>query len=86
MVGSAIAPVTLLYMQSMFGWRGAYVGAAIFGFIVLAVLIAQPEPMAEIAHAGRTAKGRDGTVSRVLHAFGGGRRPCERATPEGEQS
>jgi MFS family permease len=57
MVGSAIAPVTLLYMQSMFGWRGAYVGAAIFGFIVLAVLIAQPEPMAEIAHAGRTAKG-----------------------------
>jgi MFS family permease len=57
MVGSAIAPVTLLYMQSMFGWRGAYVGAAIFGFIVLAVLIAQPEPMADIAHAGRTAKG-----------------------------
>ena len=44
MVGSAIAPVTLLYMQSLFGWRGAYIGAAIFGFIVLVVLIAQPEP------------------------------------------
>jgi MFS transporter, FSR family, fosmidomycin resistance protein len=57
MVGSAIAPVTLLYMQSMFGWRGAYVGAAIFGFIVLAVLIAQLEPMSEIARAGKTAKG-----------------------------
>jgi MFS family permease len=57
MLGSAIAPVTLLYMQSMFGWRGAYLGAAIFGFIVLAVLIAQPEPMTEMAHAGRTAKG-----------------------------
>ena len=46
-VGSAIAPVTLLYMQSVFGWRGAYLGAAIFGFIVLAALIAQPEPAAE---------------------------------------
>ena len=57
MVGSAIAPVTLLYMQSMFGWRGAYLGAAIFGFIVLALLIAQPEPMSDIAHAGRAAKG-----------------------------
>jgi MFS family permease len=57
MLGSAIAPVTLLYMQSMFGWRGAYLGAAIFGFIVLAVLIAQPEPMSEIAHGGKTAKG-----------------------------
>jgi MFS transporter, FSR family, fosmidomycin resistance protein len=57
MLGSAIAPVTLLYMQSMFGWRGAYLGAAIFGFIVLAVLIAQPEPMTEIAHGGKTAKG-----------------------------
>ena len=26
-VGSAIAPVTLLFMQAYFGWRGAYVGA-----------------------------------------------------------
>ena len=37
MVGSAIAPVTLLYMQSIFGWRGAYIGAAIFGLLVLLV-------------------------------------------------
>jgi FSR family fosmidomycin resistance protein-like MFS transporter len=46
-VGSAIAPPTLLYMQHLFGWRGAYVGAAIIGFVVLAALIAQPEPDAE---------------------------------------
>jgi MFS transporter, FSR family, fosmidomycin resistance protein len=57
MVGSAIAPVTLLYMQSMFGWRGAYVGAAILGFTVLALLIAQPEPASDIPHAARAAKG-----------------------------
>jgi MFS family permease len=53
MVGSAIAPVTLLYMQSVFGWRGAYIGASIFGLIVLTALIAQPEPVAEIIHAGK---------------------------------
>jgi FSR family fosmidomycin resistance protein-like MFS transporter len=55
MVGSAIAPVTLLYMQSLFGWRGAYIGAAIFGLIVLMVLIAQPEPAAQFGHAGKGA-------------------------------
>jgi FSR family fosmidomycin resistance protein-like MFS transporter len=55
MVGSAIAPVTLLYMQSMFGWRGAYIGASIFGLIVLAALITQPEPAPETALPGRAA-------------------------------
>ena len=57
MLGSAIAPVTLLAMQSYFGWRGAYIGAAIFGLIVLAVLLAQPEPPAEHRRAGRSGKG-----------------------------
>jgi MFS family permease len=57
MVGSAIAPVTLLAMQSYFGWRGAYIGGAIFGLVVLAVLLAQPEPAAEQPRAGRSAKG-----------------------------
>ena len=35
-LGSAVAPATLLAMQSHFGWRGAFVGAAILGAIVLA--------------------------------------------------
>jgi MFS family permease len=59
MVGSAVAPVSLLYMQSLFGWRGAYIGAAMVGLIVLLVLIAQPEPVSEIVHAGKAgAKAR----------------------------
>jgi MFS family permease len=57
MLGSAIAPVTLLAMQSHFGWRGAYIGAAIFGLIVLAVLLALPEPAAKRRRAGRSGKG-----------------------------
>jgi MFS family permease len=63
MVGSAIAPVTLLYMQSQFGWRGAFVGASIFGFIVLAVLIAQPEPEPTVSHAAKPRKGRGGVTT-----------------------
>jgi MFS transporter, FSR family, fosmidomycin resistance protein len=55
MLGGAIAPVSLLYMQSLFGWRGAYIGAATLGIIVLAVLIAQPEQALESARAGRRA-------------------------------
>jgi len=59
MVGSAIAPVTLLYMQSVFGWRGAYIGASIFGLLVLLALIAQPEPAAEARHAAKQAEQTD---------------------------
>ena len=65
MLGSAIAPVTLLTMQNYFGWRGAYLGAALLGFVVLAALIAQPEPIAALRPAGRSNK-------RASHAPGTG--------------
>jgi len=63
-LGSAIAPVTMLYMQGLLGWRGAYIGAAIFGLLVLLALIAQPEPSAEITHAPKAAaKSQSDTVT-----------------------
>jgi len=40
MLGSAVAPPTLLMMQSLWGWRGAFIGAGILGFAVAAMLIA----------------------------------------------
>jgi MFS transporter, FSR family, fosmidomycin resistance protein len=40
-LGGAVAPATLLAMQSQFGWRGAFVGAGILGFVVLALLFAE---------------------------------------------
>jgi MFS transporter, FSR family, fosmidomycin resistance protein len=44
-LGGAVAPVTLLAMQSHFGWRGAYVGAALLGLVVLIPLLMQrPAP------------------------------------------
>jgi len=69
MLGSAIAPVTLLTMQNYFGWRGAYLGAALLGFVVLAALIAQPEPIAALRPAGKSSKGASqagGTGWRLL--------------------
>lgn len=40
MLGSAVAPVTLLMMQSIWGWRGAFIGAGVLGFAVAATLLA----------------------------------------------
>ena len=45
MVGSAIAPFTVIYLQGLYGWRGAYLGAAVFGVIAALVLIAQRDPL-----------------------------------------
>ncbi|MGC1466195.1 MAG: MFS transporter [Pseudolabrys sp.] len=39
MLGSAVAPGTLLLMQSQWGWRGAFLGAAALGFAA-AILLA----------------------------------------------
>jgi FSR family fosmidomycin resistance protein-like MFS transporter len=40
-LGSAVAPATLLFMQSVIGWRGAFIGAAILGFAVGLLLLVQ---------------------------------------------
>jgi FSR family fosmidomycin resistance protein-like MFS transporter len=39
MLGSAVAPSTLLMMQGVWGWRGAFIGAGIVGFAVAAILL-----------------------------------------------
>ena len=44
MLGNAVAPPTLLFMQSLVGWRGAFLGAAVLGLVAAAVLLLTPEP------------------------------------------
>ncbi len=41
LAGGAAAPASLLLMHSYFGWRGAFMGAAVFGLLVGAVLLMQ---------------------------------------------
>lgn len=61
-LGSAVAPASMLIMASLWGWRGAFIGAGIFGFVVALVLLslrdqqmpqpAQPRPKSEVVPAG----------------------------------
>ncbi|HEY1310996.1 MAG TPA: MFS transporter, partial [Pseudolabrys sp.] len=47
MLGSAVAPASLLLMQNYWGWRGAFIGAGILGFAIAAILLAvRDEPAA----------------------------------------
>jgi MFS family permease len=39
MLGSAVAPASLLVMQSQWGWRGAFIGSAVLGVAVALLLL-----------------------------------------------
>ena len=51
MAGSAVAPPTLLLMENLWGWRGAFMGAGILGFAVAAMLIAFRDNGADVPAA-----------------------------------
>ena len=55
MLGSAVAPASLLMMQSVWGWRGAFVGAGILGFAVAFFLLLLRDGSTATAKAGTRA-------------------------------
>lgn len=55
MLGSAVAPASLLMMQSVWGWRGAFVGAGILGFAVAFFLLLLRDGSTATARAGTRA-------------------------------
>jgi MFS transporter, FSR family, fosmidomycin resistance protein len=67
-LGGAVAPATLLAMHSFFGWRGAFIGAAILGLVVLVYLIAQWPALADHTVAkkrsGSTAEADSGVAAK----------------------
>ena len=58
MLGNAVAPPTLLFMQSLVGWRGAFLGAAALGLVAAVVLVftREPQPLAVKAHKQEAAE------------------------------
>ena len=55
LLGAAVTPASLLLMQNLWGWRGAFIGAGLFGLAVAAVLmLVREEPV-----AAATAKRND---------------------------
>jgi FSR family fosmidomycin resistance protein-like MFS transporter len=44
MLGNAAAPPSLLFLQSLVGWRGAFLGAAVLGLVAALVMAVAGEP------------------------------------------
>src|SRR5215831_5410304 len=70
-LGSAVAPATLLVLAWTFGWRGAFLGSAVLGFAVAALLMAagdalgsgpEPPPKVKALEQGTA----DGATWRLL--------------------
>ena len=67
MLGSAVAPASLLMMQSSWGWRGAFIGAGVFGFAVALLLLLVRDGTTTTANAGtRPASDSSDTGWRLL--------------------
>jgi FSR family fosmidomycin resistance protein-like MFS transporter len=66
LLGSAAAPAGMLFMHSLFGWRGAFLGAAVLGAAVAAALLLQPDAAAEREARPRTAETAVDTSWRLL--------------------
>ena len=64
MLGSALAPPSLLMMQSLWGWRGAFIGASVLGFAVALLLLAMRED--KPIPAPRPAREKGASDWRVL--------------------
>jgi len=64
MLGSAVAPASLLLMHDIAGWRGAFLGAAALGLAVAAVLACQRQALAEPPQpSAKTAPAKAGNDS-----------------------
>ena len=66
MLGSAVAPASLLIMQSQWGWRGAFIGAGALGVVVTAGLLAMRESSAARTTCAPTRKADNNVGWRLL--------------------
>jgi MFS transporter, FSR family, fosmidomycin resistance protein len=62
MLGSAVAPASLLIMQSQWGWRGAFIGAGALGIAVAALLLAMRDSSTVRVSSASTRKADNTTV------------------------
>jgi MFS family permease len=74
LLGSAVAPIGMLFAHSLFGWRGAMFSAAILGTAVAAILLVQNDipdrgPTKSREHAGAAANWRILITAPILINF-----------------
>ncbi|MFZ2091515.1 MAG: MFS transporter [Pseudolabrys sp.] len=63
MLGSAVAPVSLLVMQSQWGWRGAFMGASALGIAVAVLLLAMRDFSAVQMNRAPARRSADNTTA-----------------------
>jgi len=63
MLGSAVAPASLLIMQSQWGWRGAFIGAGVLGVVVAAILLAMRDFSSVRVGSASTRRSADNTTA-----------------------
>ena len=63
MLGSAVAPVSLLVMQSQWGWRGAFMGASALGIAVAVLLLAMRDFSAVQMNPAPARRSADNTTA-----------------------
>jgi MFS transporter, FSR family, fosmidomycin resistance protein len=68
MLGSTMAPASLLFMQAMWGWRAAFVGAGVLGVAVAVVLMSVREGAAQTASPRKTAETSEASWRVLLSA------------------
>jgi len=66
MLGSAVAPASLLMMQSLWGWRGAFIASGILGVVVAAIVLAVREHAVEPHQVPAPRAGADKANWRLL--------------------
>jgi sugar phosphate permease len=60
MLGGAVAPATILFTQTLVGWRGAFVLAAAMGLVVAIALLLLREDFTDSPHHAAKARAREG--------------------------
>ncbi len=66
MLGSAVAPATVLMMQSVWGWRGAFIAAGLLGFAAAALMLSFRDSDNAAAHGAPRETTPDGGSWRLL--------------------
>src|SRR5512139_998317 len=66
MLGSAAAPGAVLLLHGLFGWRGAFLGAAVLGVVAALILLLQPDGEPHPAAAKPRDTGSTPTDWRLL--------------------
>ena len=66
LLGGAVTPAAMLFMHGLFGWRGAFIGAAVLGCVVAATFLVLSDGAPEHTAKSKTGSAAPDTSWRLL--------------------